>query len=185
MTDNDTSKSPLLTMKYFKARVGELSDTTTAEVCSSLTETLEYESPFPDYLHIRNMEDHPNSIPFFKDVAERASKGVLPERKGVPQRFCLDPDHPDIPNPLNDRIRTMRERYSEWHHETSIQENFSDDDLTFKLAVYFDQEATPDSLELIVTFEMWGLPESQFPEKHEIVGETPPSQTSNHTEATP
>jgi Zn finger protein HypA/HybF involved in hydrogenase expression len=49
-------------MKYFKARVGELSDTTTAEVCSSLTETLEYESPFPDYLHIRNMEEDSQTV---------------------------------------------------------------------------------------------------------------------------
>ncbi|WP_302083946.1 hypothetical protein [Salinibaculum rarum] len=155
----------------------QLNQSTATPICNAIQHAIETGKNVPSYLGVHLMDA--SDVPAWFQNRAAAARDRDDE---LSVHLTLDPHNESTPDGLAALAETLDAAYEEWHTQTTILENFSSDELTYRGTVTLDADGHPITVEISACFEMWGLPESSVPTFEEAVTTTVsqalPSNTS-------
>jgi hypothetical protein len=132
--------------------------------------------PLPPYLSISLIE-RSDSGDFFSKTIDRYRGRT--EALATPLTLDLDVQADSLPESLLTIIESHESAYQNRHTDTTIQQNFSDESLSWRVRIRPQPECYAPCL--VASFSVWGLPASSLPETEELFANCQPSPaSSNH-----
>ncbi|TKX60704.1 hypothetical protein EXE48_12085 [Halorubrum sp. ASP1] len=86
----------------------------------------------------------------------------------------IDPADTTLPTDLQELLRPICSAYQRWRNDTSqIRKNFTDERLTIRAKVLFDEDNKPAIATLFIGFHFLGIPADSIPTVEDMLRDAP------------
>lgn len=140
-------------------------------VVKSVEKLLNDDTRLPPAFSISNL-DRDHYPDFVQSVAQRCGGPLAHPSGGL--SLIVDPEDTTLPTDLQELLRPICSAYQRWRNDTSqIRKNFTDERLTIRAKVLFDEDNKPAIATLSIGFHFLGIPADSIPTVEDMLRDAP------------